>query len=71
MLVDIPVRIAAGAKDILERFLAIPDHLDRVRQVIFPELVKRELLVIGVVLDHEDVYAAVCTCHSCAPFNVK
>ena len=72
MVGDLPVAIAAGAEDVLERLLSVADHVDPVGQLMFGQRTQRELLVVRVVLDHQDIYAAIDCCHSGPPvFNVK
>src|SRR2546423_887988 len=53
------VLVAAGTEHVFEGFLAVAYHMDLVGQLILAQFVKRELLVLWIVLDHEDVYAAV------------
>ena len=71
LLFDIARGVATGAEYVLERFLAVAHDLDPVSEVILVQLVEGQRLVVGVVLDHQDVYAATDVRHCCAPFNVK
>src|SRR5207244_10345281 len=59
LFLDIARGVATRTEDVLDRLLPVAHDPDPVRQVILCELVEGQRLVVGVVLDHEDVYAAI------------
>src|SRR6266700_8172269 len=71
LVFDVARGVATRAEDVLERLLPVAHDLDPVRQVIPAQLVEGQRLVVGVVLEHQDVYAAIDVRHGWAPFNVK